>query len=130
MKDGIAVDWPIRYADIEPWYTYVEKFVGVQGKKEGLAHLPDGEFLPSFDLNCAEDHFKQAVEQAFPERTITPGRTANLTKYIPELHHGTRGQCQARNRCWRGLSLRWLLQQSVVDHPGGQRHGQFHADGR
>ena len=102
MKDGIAVDWPIRYADIEPWYTYVEKFVGVQGKKEGLAHLPDGEFLPSFDLNCAEDHFKQAVETAFPERIITPGRTANLTKYIPELHHGTRGQCQARNRCWRG----------------------------
>ena len=102
LKDGIAVDWPIRYADIEPWYTYVEKFVGVQGKKEGLPQLPDGEFLPAFDLNCAETHFKQAVESAFPERTITPGRTANLTKYIPELHHGTRGQCQARNRCWRG----------------------------
>ncbi len=101
-KEGIAVDWPIRYADIEPWYTYVEKFVGIQGKKEGLAHLPDGEFLPPFDLNCAEDYFKQSVEQAFPERRITPGRTANLTKYIPELHHGTRGQCQARNRCWRG----------------------------
>ncbi len=101
-KEGIAVDWPIRYADIEPWYTYVEKFVGIQGKKEGLAHLPDGEFLPPFDLNCAEDYFKQSVEQAFPERRITPGRTANLTKYIPELHHGTRGQCQARDRCWRG----------------------------
>ncbi len=101
-KEGIAVDWPIRYADIEPWYSYVEKFVGIQGKKEGLAHLPDGEFLPPFDLNCAEDHFKQSVEKAFPERRITPGRTANLTKYIPELHHGTRGQCQARDRCWRG----------------------------
>ena len=101
-KEGIAVDWPIRYADIEPWYTYVEKFVGIQGKKEGLPHLPDGEFLPPFDLNCAEDHFKQSVEKAYPERRITSGRTANLTKYIPELHHGTRGQCQARNRCWRG----------------------------
>ncbi|MBC6995003.1 GMC family oxidoreductase [Neolewinella lacunae] len=102
LKDGIAVDWPIRYADIAPWYTYVEKFVGVQGKKEGLAHLPDGEFLPPFDLNCAEDHFKQAVEAKWPVRRITPGRTANLTQYIPELHHGTRGKCQARNRCWRG----------------------------
>ncbi|MEM9930004.1 MAG: GMC family oxidoreductase, partial [Bacteroidota bacterium] len=102
MKDGIAVDWPVRYKDIAPWYTYVEKFVGVQGKKEGLAHLPDGEFLPPFDLNCVEDHFKQAVESKWAVRRITPGRTANLTKYIPELHHGTRGQCQARNRCWRG----------------------------
>ncbi len=102
LKDGVAVDWPIRYKDIAPWYTYVEKFVGVQGKKEGLKQVPDGEFLPPFDLNCAEDHFKQAVESAFPERTITPGRTANLTKYDPELHHGTRGQCQARDRCWRG----------------------------
>ncbi len=102
LKEGIAIDWPIRYADIAPWYSYAEKFVGIQGKKEGLAHLPDGEFLPPFDLNCAEDHFKQAVEKAFPERRITPGRTANLTKYIPELHHGTRGQCQARDRCWRG----------------------------
>lgn len=102
LKDGIAVDWPVRYRDIEPWYSYVEKFVGVQGKKEGLAHLPDGEFLPPFDLNCVEDHFKQAVEAKWPVRRITPGRTANLTKYIPELHHGTRGQCQARKRCWRG----------------------------
>ena len=101
-RDGWAIDWPVRYADIAPWYSYVEKFVGVQGKKEGIPHLPDGEFLPPFDLNCAEDHFRQAVQSKFPERNVTPGRTANLTKYIPELHHGTRGQCQARNRCWRG----------------------------
>lgn len=102
MKDGVAIDWPVRYKDIAPWYTYAEKFVGVQGKKEGLAHLPDGEFLPPFDLNCVEDHFKQSVEAKWGVRRVTPGRTANLTKYIPELHHGTRGKCQARNRCWRG----------------------------
>ncbi len=101
-KDGVAVDWPVRYKEIAPWYTYAEKFVGVQGKKEGLAHLPDGEFLPPFDLNCAEDHFKQSVEAKWPVRRITPGRTANLTRYDPKLHHGTRGQCQARDRCWRG----------------------------
>lgn len=102
LKEGIAIDWPVRYKDIAPWYSYVEKFVGIQGKEEGLAHLPDGEFLPPFDLNCVEDHFKQSVEAKWPVRRITPGRTANLTKYIPELHHGTRGQCQARDRCWRG----------------------------
>ncbi|MGB3801053.1 MAG: GMC family oxidoreductase [Lewinella sp.] len=102
LKDGVAVDWPIRYADVEPWYTYVEKFVGIQGNKDGLPHLPDGEFLPAFDLNCAEDQFKQTIEKAFPERNVIAARTANLSKYIPELHHGTRGQCQARNRCWRG----------------------------
>ena len=102
LKDGVAVDWPIRYADIAPWYSYVEKFVGVQGKKENIRHLPDGEFLPPFDLNCVEDVFKRAVESKWGERNVTPGRTANLTKYDPELHHGTRGQCQARNRCWRG----------------------------
>jgi choline dehydrogenase-like flavoprotein len=92
----------LHYKDIEKWYTYAEKFVGVQGKKEGLAQLPDGEFLPPFDLNCVEDHFKQSVEAKWNVRRVTPGRTANLTKYDPELHHGTRGKCQARNRCWRG----------------------------
>ncbi|MTB53636.1 GMC oxidoreductase [Lewinella sp. W8] len=102
MKEGIAVDWPIRYADIAPWYSYVEKFVGVSGKKEGLKQVPDGEFLPPFELNCMEDHFKQAVEAAFPERTVTPGRVANLSQYNPDLHKGSRGQCQARDRCWRG----------------------------
>ena len=102
LKEGVAVDWPIRYADIEPWYAYVEKFVGIQGNRDGLPHLPDGEFLPPFELNCAEDHFKQAVEKAFPERNVISARTANLTQYMPERHLGTRGQCQARNRCWRG----------------------------
>ena len=101
-KDGVAIDWPVRYKDIAPWYSYVEKFVGIQGKKEGIRNLPDGEFLPPFDLNCAEQHFREAVQAKFPGRHVTPGRTANLTKYDPELHHGTRGQCQARDRCWRG----------------------------
>lgn len=101
-KDGWAIDWPVRYKDIAPWYGYAEKFVGIQGKKENIPHLPDGEFLPPFDLNCAEEHFRDAVQARFPERNVTPGRTANLSRYDPELHHGTRGKCQARDRCWRG----------------------------
>ncbi len=101
-KEGIAVDWPIRYKDIEPWYTYVETFVGVSGQKEGLKQIPDGNFLPPFPLNCAEQHLRESVVKAFPERIVTPGRVANISKYNPDSHTGTRGQCQTRGRCSRG----------------------------
>ncbi len=101
-KEGIAVDWPIRYKDIEPWYDYVETFVGVSGQKEGLKQVPDGKFLPPFPLNCAEQHMREMIGKAFPERVVTPGRVANLSEYNPEVHKGTRGQCQTRNRCVRG----------------------------
>ena len=95
-KDGFGVDWPIRYADIAPWYDYVEKFAGIQGQAEGLAHLPDGQFLPPIELNCVENHLRDNMKQNF-NRTLTIGRTANLT----QAHHG-RGACQYRNRCIRG----------------------------
>lgn len=101
-KEGIAIDWPIRYKDIEPWYDKVETFVGVSGQVEGLAQIPDGKFLKPFPLNCAEQYFREEVAKIYPERVITPGRTANLTEYKPEVHKGLRGQCQSRDRCWRG----------------------------
>ncbi len=101
-KEGIAVDWPIRYKDIESWYTYVETFVGVSGQKEGLKQVPDGVFLPPFALNCAEQHIREEILKRYPDRVLTPGRVANLSEYNPEVHLGTRGQCQSRNRCWRG----------------------------
>lgn len=101
-KEGIAVDWPIRYKDIEPWYDYAETFVGVSGQAEGLHQVPDGKFLPPFDLNCVEQHFRKSVRARYPERVITPGRIANLSVYDPEVHKGTRGQCQTRDRCVRG----------------------------
>lgn len=101
-KDGIAVDWPIRYKDIEPWYDRVETFVGVSGQKEGLKQVPDGNFLKPFELNCAEQFFRESVAKKYPLRVITPGRVANLTEYNPEVHLGKRGQCQSRNRCHRG----------------------------
>jgi len=102
LKDGIAIDWPIRYKDIEPWYDYVETFVGVSGQKEGLKQVPDGKFLPPFELNCAEQFFREAVAKKYPDRVITPGRIANLTEYKPEIHTGIRGKCQSRDRCVRG----------------------------
>lgn len=102
LKEGVGVDWPIRYKDIEPWYDYVERFVGVSGQKEGLKQVPDGQFLPPFELNCAEQHVREAVAKVYPDRVITPGRVANLTKYNSEVHKGVRGQCLSRNRCWRG----------------------------
>ena len=96
-SDGMSIDWPIRYADLAPWYDYVERFAGISGQKENLAQLPDGQFLPPMEMNCLEKQVKQRVASAFSGRVITIGRTANLT----EAHNG-RGSCQYRNRCIRG----------------------------
>jgi len=95
-RDGIGVDWPIRYSDLEGWYNYVEKFVGVSGQPEGLHQLPDGVFLPPMEMNVVETHFKNVIENKF-NRCVTIGRTANLTKGI-----NGRSSCQYRNLCKRG----------------------------
>lgn len=95
-KEGIAVDWPVRYKDIAPWYDYVERFIGVSGQKEGLSQLPDGQFLPPMELNCVEEKLKASMKKKF-NRAMTIGRTAHLTTPI-----GSRGTCQSRNRCMRG----------------------------
>lgn len=105
LKEGIAIDWPIRYKDIEPWYNYVETFVGVSGQKEGLKQVPDGVFLPPFQLNCAEQHLREEVFKKYPDRVVTPGRVANLSEYKSEIHLGLRGQCMTRDRCVRGCPL-------------------------
>lgn len=96
LKDGIAVDWPIRYADIAPWYDYVERYIGVSGRQEGLPHLPDGTFLPPMELNCIERHLEQSVKSKF-NRTLTIARVANLTRGWEG-----RGPCRYRNLCSRG----------------------------
>lgn len=103
-KDGHGSDWPIRYADLAPWYAHVERFIGVSGSKEGLPQLPDGEFLPPFALNDAEKDFAAKVAAAFPGRRIIPGRCAHLTEAKP--HHEALGrvQCQVRSLCERGCS--------------------------
>ncbi|MEM9885122.1 MAG: GMC family oxidoreductase [Bacteroidota bacterium] len=95
-KDGYGVDWPIRYEDIDPWYSYVEGFVGIHGMKEGLSQLPDGNFLPPMELNCVEQHLREKVKDQL-DWTVTIGRTANLS-----VAHNGRSACQYRNLCIRG----------------------------
>lgn len=104
-KDGHGVDWPIRYADIAPWYSHVEKFIGVSGSREGLAQLPDGEFLPPFALNDAENDFADKVAKNFPGRRVIPGRCAHLSEAGPEQLELGRMQCQVRSLCDRGCSF-------------------------
>ncbi|HMG91031.1 MAG TPA: GMC family oxidoreductase [Chryseolinea sp.] len=98
-KDGIAVDWPVRYKEIAPWYDYVESFIGVSGQAEGLPQLPDGKFLPPMELNCVELDLKKAIKDKFG-RLLTIGRTAHATAPLP--HSPQRGTCQYRNLCSRG----------------------------
>ncbi len=96
-KDGIAIDWPIRYKEMAPWYDYVEKFAGISGSMEGLAHLPDGHFLPPMELNIVEKDVAARIKQQYKDRHMIIGRVANLTAPLQ-----ARTQCQYRNRCWEG----------------------------
>lgn len=96
-NDGYGVDWPIRYKDIASWYDYVESYIGVSGKNEGLKHLPDGKFLPAMALNCIENHLADSIKKNSGDRLLTIARVANLTK-----GWDNRGPCLNRNLCTRG----------------------------
>ncbi|HZX57420.1 MAG TPA: GMC family oxidoreductase [Mucilaginibacter sp.] len=98
LKDGWAIDWPIRYKDIAPWYDHVEKFIGVNGSMEGLEQLPDGHFLPAMQMNCVEKDVADRIKKHYNgSRHMIIGRSANLTAPI-----NGRTNCQFRNRCWEG----------------------------
>ncbi len=101
LKDGTGVDWPIRYEDLAPWYSYVERFAGISGQREGWDVLPDSEFLPAMPMTAPEKHFKDSVDKKLGRR-VTIGRVAHLTK--PTATHTAlgRGSCQYRNKCMRG----------------------------
>jgi choline dehydrogenase-like flavoprotein len=99
-KDGYGVDWPIRYKDIAPWYSHVEKFIGVSGEALNLPQLPDSEFLPPMELNCLEEHVKNTLSDRYDDRIMTIGRVAHITKGNKE--GAGRSACQFRNRCTRG----------------------------
>lgn len=97
-KEGVGVDWPIRYEDLAPWYSYVEKFAGIQGSRDNLDVLPDGEYLPAMELNCVEKHVRKRFADLYRgQRHLIIGRSANLTEPLQ-----SRTNCQYRNRCWRG----------------------------
>ncbi|NVJ46452.1 MAG: GMC family oxidoreductase [Cytophagia bacterium] len=107
-KDGIGVDWPIRYKDLEPWYAYVERFIGVAGEKLSVGHLPDGdEMMSALSYNCVERHMKSQIESRWDDRKLMVNRVANLSEYYElfragEPNHGKRQKCMMRNRCDRG----------------------------
>ncbi|MFZ4428371.1 MAG: GMC oxidoreductase [Saprospiraceae bacterium] len=97
-KEGIAVDWPVRYAEIAPWYDYAERFAGISGNKDGLPQLPDGQFLPPMEMTCVEKDVAARLKEHYKgKRHMIIGRTANLT-----APHEGRVNCQFRNKCWLG----------------------------
>ncbi len=104
-RDGFAVDWPIRYKDLEAWYTYVEKFVGVSGNKDGLDTLPDGDFLKPWESNVVEDYFSKEMKKHYKDRHVIYGRCAHLTESKPQFIEQGRGLCMSRKICQRGCPL-------------------------
>ena len=120
LKDGHGVDWPIRYKDIAPWYAYVEKYVGVSGEKLGLPQLPDGHFLRPMEMNAVEKHTRQAIEQHFPDRTMTIGRTAVLTESI-----NGRAACHYCGPCSRGCSTGSYFSSNATTLPAAAATGNL-----
>jgi choline dehydrogenase-like flavoprotein len=124
-RDGYAVDWPIRYKDIAPWYSYVEKFAGISGNRDNLDILPDGEFLPSLDLNCVENYFSDFVKKSYTGRHIIYGRCAHLTQ-PQEIHlKQGRAQCQKRNLCQRGCPFGGYFSSNSVTLPWAAKTGNL-----
>ncbi len=124
-KDGHGVDWPVRYADLAPWYDHVERFAGISGSLEGLDILPDGVFQPPHDLTCAELDFKGKIESEFPGRRVIPGRAANLTEPTQEQLDLGRGKCQARNHCFQGCSFGAYFSSNSATLPAARRTGNM-----
>ena len=121
-RDGIAVDWPIRYSDIKPWYDYVESYIGVSGENLGLDQLPDGKFLPAMELNCLENHVKDSIKENFPNRVLTIGRVAHITAALP---NSTRGTCQYRNLCIRGCPYGAYFSSNACTLPAAEKSGNM-----
>jgi choline dehydrogenase-like flavoprotein len=121
-KDGVGADWPIRYKDLASWYDYVETFIGVSGRAEGLSQLPDGKFLPPMDLNCVEQFFREKMAEKF-DRVITIGRVAHLTAALP--HDPSRGICQSRNLCDRGCPYGAYFSSNASTLPAAAKTGNL-----
>lgn len=124
-RDGFAIDWPIRYKDLAPWYSYVEKFAGISGNNDGLETLPDGEFLPPWEMNCVEKELQQKIMDAFPGRYVIQGRCAHLTKPGAIHIEQGRGSCQARNLCDRGCPFGGYFSSNSSTLPAAQRTGKM-----
>ena len=117
----MGIYWPIRYKYIASWYDYAEKFAGISGSLEGLAHLPDGQFLPPMDLNCVEKDVAARIKAQYKgERHLFIGRVANLTAAIPG-----RTACQFRNRCWEGCPFGGYFSTQSSTLPAAMKTGNL-----
>ncbi len=124
VKDGIAVDWPVRYADIAPWYDKVEQYIGVSGERLGLQQLPDGIFQPPMELNCVELELQKSLRDRFEDnRLLTIGRVAHITENTTDFEG--RGPCQYRNRCWRGCPFGGYFSSNASTLPAAERTGNM-----
>jgi choline dehydrogenase-like flavoprotein len=121
-KDGVAVDWPIRYEDLSSWYDHVEDYIGVSGEKLGLAQLPDGIFEPPLELNCVEEHLKGKISESYQDRVLTVGRVAHITG--TKKYEG-RSNCQFRNRCIRGCPFGGYFSSNSSTLPAAERTGNM-----
>ncbi|ULQ56911.1 GMC family oxidoreductase [Flavihumibacter rivuli] len=124
-RDGFAVDWPIRYGDIAPWYSHVERFAGISGNKDGLETLPDGEFLPPWEMNCVEKDIRKRIMDNYKDRHVVIGRCAHLTQ-PQEIHlQQGRGKCQARHLCHRGCPFGGYFSSNSSTLPWAARTGNL-----
>jgi choline dehydrogenase-like flavoprotein len=124
-EEGVAVDWPVRYDEIKPWYDYVEQFAGIAGNRDGLEQLPDGVYQPGFELTDAEKFFKAKVESAFPGRNVIQARVAHLTDPTDEQRKLGRTNCQARNRCHFGCAFKAYFSSLHATLPAAERTGNM-----
>ncbi len=124
LKDGIAIDWPVRYKEIEPWYDYVETFVGISGQAEGLNILPDSKFIQPMELNCVEQQLKKSMNDKFG-RLLTIGRVANLAGPLMHDKSPQRGTCQYRNLCSRGCPYGAYFSSNSSTLPAAQKTGNM-----
>ncbi|OKS85566.1 GMC oxidoreductase [Mucilaginibacter polytrichastri] len=124
-RDDFAVDWPIRYKDIAPWYSYVEKFAGISGNKDGLDSLPDGEFLPAFPLNSVENHFSKVLGSNYQNRHVISARCAHLS--VPQPIHLQQGRvmCQKRILCQRGCPFGGYFSANSTTIPWALKTGKL-----
>ncbi len=121
LKDGYGVDWPIRYDDMASWYSYAEKFAGIQGSLEGLDVLPDGDFMPAMEMNIVEKDVAAKIKKHYNnERHMFIGRSANIT----QAHHD-RTNCQYRNRCWRGCPFGGYFSTQSATLPAAMKTGNL-----
>ena len=125
LRFGYSLDWPIRYEDIALWYSHVERFIGVCGNKDGIESMPDGEFLPPFDLNCVEQHLKKSLLDNYDHRYLVHARFAHLTQPRDIHLQQGRGKCQARNLCMRGCPFGGYFSSVSSTLPWAEKTGRL-----